>query len=104
MNEPYQTLIGNNNTSKRGGEYFKIMRYVKNKWAVALTILLHFIVGALPVIMTILLGDMVNVFSNANFLEDFIPVILNMIYYVVGMFLASVISYAIRIWCNSTFP
>ena len=46
---------------------------------------------------------MVDVFSSENFFEDFIPVILNMVYYVIGMFLASSISYAIRTWCNSAF-
>ncbi|KAH0785802.1 ABC transporter family protein [Histomonas meleagridis] len=98
-----QTAAENETPITNGCEYFRIMRYIKNKWAVVITVFLHFTVGALPVIMTILMGDMVDVFSSDNFLEDFIPVILNMVYYVIGMFIAGAASFAIRTWCNSAF-
>ncbi|KAH0790834.1 ABC transporter family protein [Histomonas meleagridis] len=36
-------------------------------------------------------------------MDDFVPVILNMVYYVIGMFVASSVAYAIKTYCNSTF-
>ncbi|KAH0791311.1 ABC transporter family protein [Histomonas meleagridis] len=89
---------------RRGGEYFKIMGYLEHKVPYILTFILHFVVGALPVMMSIMLGDMVTVFASENFMDEFVPIICDMAYFVVGMFFASSIAYGLRSYCNSSLP
>ncbi|KAH0790681.1 ABC transporter family protein [Histomonas meleagridis] len=101
----FRTVVNKDDEKlKRGGEYFKTMKYLDHKAPLIMTIILHFIVGALPVLMSILLGDMVDVFASENFMDEFTPIICDMAYFVVGMFVASSISFGLRAWCNAQLP
>ena len=64
---------------RKGGEFFRILKYYSNKCLLVVAIFFSILCGCLPLIMNVFLGDFMNTMNaNENFMDGLITVIYRM--------------------------
>ena len=91
-------------TTRRGGEFWKILKYYSNKGLLAMTVLFSLICGVLPLVNNIFMGDFMNTMNaSTNFMDGLKDVLIKMACFCCGMIIAMGLNFGLRAHANPAF-
>ena len=89
---------------RKGGEFFRILKYYSNKCLLVVAIFFSILCGCLPLIMNVFLGDFMNTMNaNENFMDGLITVIYRMTGFCCAMIICMGINFGMRSHANPAF-
>ncbi|OHS94664.1 ABC transporter family protein [Tritrichomonas foetus] len=89
---------------RKGNEFLRMMKYFSNKAILIFTYLFAIIAGALPLLMSVFMGDMTNSFgTSGSIMPGLTKVIYKMIYFQIGNLVATALNFLFRTIANPYF-
>ena len=99
----FRTVVNEEDkNAQKGGEYFRIMKYFKRKPLLFASLFFAVVNGVLPVIISLMLGDLVNVMAGSdNFLDELKSIVLKMIYFYIATLVIAGIAFGTKFFSSA---
>ena len=103
METTFRVVVSDEDQSvRKGNEFFRILKYVRNKVLIVVSFTFAVLNGIMPVLSSVLLGDMVDVMADSDtFLDEFKKIILKLIYFYIGMMVIESTAYFTKFYTSA---